>query len=121
MCYVSNVTLTFSNRGANLVGISLISRWADAGAPVVVDLAYGIDATLVVVDTGIFAFLADTCESARTVTVYCAFWLADDEWVALQSRGTSAETPVPRGPGNGILSTWIGVCLLYTSPSPRDS
>lgn len=75
----------------------------------VVDLTYGIDATLVVVDTGIFAFLVDTCESAGTVTVYCAFWLADDEWVTLQSRGTSAETPATRGAGNGVLATWIGV------------
>ena len=92
-----------------MVGISFISGRTDAGAPVVVDLAYGVDATLVVVDTGIFAFLADTCESAGTVAVYCAFRLADDKGVALETRRTSAETPPTRGPGNGILTTWIGV------------
>ena len=75
----------------------------------VVDLTDGVGSTLVIVDAWILAFLADTCESAGTVTVYCAFWLADDEWVSLESRRTCAETSVTTGSGQCILTTWIGV------------
>ena len=48
----------------------------------------GVDATLVVIDTGILALLADTCEGAHTIAVYCALGLAENIGVTLETRGT---------------------------------
>ena len=96
-----------------MVSISFISRWADAVRSVVVDLTNCIDATLVVIDTGVLAFLTDTCEGVGTVAVHSTFWLADDKWVTLEARRTGAETPVSRWSGNGILTTRIGAARVH--------
>ena len=73
------------------------------------DLTDGVDATLIVIDTGILALLADTCEGAGTVAVYRAFRLAEDVWVALEARRTAADASVTAGPGQGVLTTGVGV------------
>ena len=72
----------------------------------------GVDATLVVIDTGILALLADTCEGAHTIAVYCALGLAEDIGVTLETRGTGADAAVTTGSGQGILSTWVGVTRI---------
>lgn len=69
----------------------------------------GVDATLVVIDTGILALLADACEGAGTVAVYRAFRLAEDVRVTLEAGGTGADASVTAGPGQGVLTTWVGV------------
>ena len=96
-----------------MVSISFISWWADAVRSVVVDLTNCIDATLVVIDTGVLAFLTDTCEGVGTVTVHGTFWLADDKWVTLETRRTGAKTPVSRWSRDGILTTRIGVTWVH--------
>jgi hypothetical protein len=80
----------FSNRSANLVSIAFIARWADASRPVVVNFTYCIDSALVVIYTGIFAFLTDTCKCSGTISVYCAFWLALYIGITLEPRRTGA-------------------------------
>ena len=69
----------------------------------------GVDATLVVIHTGILALLADTCEGAGTVAVYRAFRLAEDVGVTLEAGGTAADASVTTGPGQGVLTTGVGV------------
>lgn len=96
-----------------MICISFISGRTDAVRSVIVDLTNCIDATLVVIDTGVLAFLADTCEGVGTVAVYGTFWLADDEWVTLESRRTGAETPVSRWSRNGILTTRVGLTRVH--------
>ena len=75
----------------------------------VVDFTDGIDATLVVVNTRVLAFLADTCEGAGAVRVNGALWFAFNVWISLESWWTGADTSVSRGSGYGILSTGIWV------------
>ena len=86
--------LTFSDRSANLEGVSFIPRRTDASRPVIVDFTDGVDATLIVVHTRVLALLADTCESSRAVRVNSALWFALNVWVSLESRGTGAHTSV---------------------------
>ena len=73
------------------------------------DLTDGVDAALVVIDTGILALLADACEGAHTVAVYSALGLAEDVGVTLESRGTCADASVTTGSGQGVLTTRVGV------------
>ena len=54
-------TLTFSNRSAKLICISLIARGTDAVCAVVSYFTDSIYSTLVVVDTWIFTLLVNTC------------------------------------------------------------
>ena len=75
-------------------------------------MANCIDTTLVVIDTWVLAFLADTCKCVWAVTVHCTLWLADDIGVTLETRRTCAYTPVTRWSGKGILTTWIGVTWI---------
>ena len=88
------LTLTFSNWCANLVRVSFIARGSDASCSVVVDLTDGINPTFIVVNTRIFAFLADTCKCSGTVAVYGAFRLAVHIRVSLEARRTGADTSV---------------------------
>ena len=69
----------------------------------------GVDATLVVIDTGILALLADTCEGAHTVAVYSALGLAEDVGVTLETRGTGADASVTTRSGQSVLTTRVGV------------
>ena len=73
------------------------------------DLTDGVDATLVVIDTGILALLADACEGGGAVAVYRAFRLAEDIGVTLETRGAAADASVTAGTGQGVLTTWVGV------------
>ena len=60
----------------------------------VVDFTDGIDATLIVIDTRVFALLADTCESSRAVGVDRALRLALNVRISLQAWRTRADTSV---------------------------
>ena len=86
--------LTFSNWCANLVRVAFIARGTDASCPVVVDLTDGVNPTFIVVNTGIFALLADTCKCSGTVAVYGAFRLALHIGISLEPRRTGADTSV---------------------------
>ena len=73
------------------------------------DLTDGVDAALVVIDTGVLALLADACEGAHAVAVYCALGLAEDVGVTLETRGTAADAEVTTRSGQGVLTTRVGV------------
>ena len=106
-------TLTFSNRSATLVRISFITRWTDAVGPMVPYFTDSIYSTLIVVNTGIFALLADTCKSCRTVTINgtlrATFWI----WIPLETGWTGALTVGSGWSGNSIYSTWIWVTRIH--------
>ena len=78
----------------------------------VVNLTYGVNATLVVKHTRVLALLADTCEGAGTVAVHGALRLADGEGVALEAGRARADALVPAGPGDGILAAGVGVARV---------
>ena len=80
--------LTFSNRSANLVRVAFIARGTDASCPVVVDFTDGVDPAFIVVNTRVFAFLADTCKCSGAVAVYGAFRLALHIGISLKARRT---------------------------------
>lgn len=92
--------------------VSFIARWADASCPVVVDFTDGVNPALIVVNTGIFALLADTCKCSGAVAVYGAFRLAVDIGVSLEARRTGADTSVSGGSSDGILATGVGITGL---------
>lgn len=73
----------FSNGGADLIRIALISRWADACRLVISNLTQGIDSTLVVIDAWVLAFLADTCKSAGAIFINRALGSALNKGIAL--------------------------------------
>ena len=104
--------LTFSNWCANLVRVAFIARRTDASCPVVVDFTDGVDPALIVVNTRIFALLADTCKCSGAVAVYGAFRLALDIGVSLESWRTGADTSVSGGSSDGILATGVGITGL---------
>ena len=76
------------------------------------DLTQCVDPALVVINAGIFALLADTCESARAILINCTFRLALHERVSLKARGTSALADVAGWSCNCILSTRIGIARI---------
>lgn len=101
--------LTFSNRRADLICISFVTRWADASRTMVSDLTQCVDPALVVINAGIFALLADACKSARTILVNSALGPALHEWVALKARRAGALADFACWSCNCILSAWIWV------------
>jgi len=94
------------------VRVAFIARRTDASCPVVVDFTDGVDPALIVVNTRIFALLADTCKCSGAVAVYGAFRLALDIGVSLESWRTGADTSVSGGSSDGILATGVGITGL---------
>ena len=86
--------LTFSDRSANLEGVSFIPRRTDASRPVIVDFTDGVDPTLIVVNTRVFAFLADTCKCSWAVAVYSTFRLALHIRISLKTWWAGTDTSV---------------------------
>ena len=75
----------------------------------VVDFTDGIDATLIVIDTRVFALLADTCESSRAVRVDRALRLALNVWVPLvvPDAGAAGGQPLLRADGVDTARRWV--------------
>ena len=92
--------------------VAFIARGTDASCPVVVDLTDGVNPAFIVVNTGIFALLADTCKCSGTVAVYGAFRLALHIGISLEARRAGADASVSRGSSNGILAAGVGVAGL---------
>ena len=88
------LTLTFSNWCANLVRVPFIARRTDASCPVVVDFTDGVNPALIVVNAGIFAFLADTCKCSWAVAVYSTFRLALHIRISLKTWWAGTDTSV---------------------------
>ena len=118
LCYKQNassdytqqaIRLTYSNGGADLVSIALISGRADASRPVVLDFTECIDPALVVINAGIFTLLTDTSQSSWAVLVNSTLRLALDKGVSLQSRRTGALADAAGRTSNSVLTARIGV------------
>lgn len=76
------------------------------------NLAECIDPALIIIDTGVFAFLADTCKSSGTVFVNCALRSALHEGISLQSRGTGALTYFSSRSHDRVLAARIRVARI---------
>ena len=119
LCYKQNassdytqqaaIRLTYSNGGADLVSIALISWRADASRPVVLDFTQSVDPALVVIDAGIFTLLTDTGQSPRAVFVNSTLRPALDKGISLQSRRTCALADAAGRTSNRVLAARVGV------------
>ena len=101
--------LTFPDGRADLIGVPLIARWADARGPVDPNLADSIDTALVVIHARVLALLLDTSQGPTTVAVHVTFRFTFRVGVSLKTSGAGTLAVVADRSSDGIAAARVGL------------
>lgn len=103
----------FSDGRADLVCIPFISRRTDTVSPVILYFTDSVDAALVVVHAGVFAFLGDTGQQEGTVAVDGTLRLALRVRISLETCWAGTLAVVSDRSGDSVDSTRIRVARIH--------